>query len=80
MDNIDRIIVNNDLNYIIGFIVIVYVAVKLQDNLDIRDYPTKLNKSKMTLNFFFLAAVTIIAYHNLVLGVILSMLFLSTNV
>lgn len=78
--DIDRIIVNNDLNYIIGFIVIVYAAVKLQDNLDSKDHPTELNKSKMTLNFFFLAAVTIIAYHNLVLGVILSILFLSTNV
>ena len=72
--DIDRLITNNDLNYIIGFIIIIYSAKFLNQH---KKNTKKYNKYQ---NLVFLSAITIIAYHNLVLGAILSILYLSINV
>lgn len=77
--DIYTLVMNNDTNYIVGILVIILSAKLLQD----RNRPGGLkNRSKVITtiqNALFLSAIVVISYTNIVLGVILSILFLSLN-
>ena len=77
--DIYTLVMNNDTNYIVGILVIILSAKLLQD----RNRPRGLkNRSKVITtiqNALFLSAIVVISYTNIVLGVILSILFLSLN-
>tara|TARA_B100001093_G_C26718730_1_gene966843 strand:- start:44 stop:283 length:240 start_codon:yes stop_codon:yes gene_type:complete len=77
--DIDSIIVNSDTNYILAFIIVIYTAKLLQEKSEDSLIKNRSKKAKMIQNIFFLPAVVYISYHNLQLGIILSILYVSLN-
>lgn len=76
-----KIIQNNDTNYIVGFIVALLAAKSLQLKQENKFYFDKLYKKEIILiNILFLLSIIVIGSYNLVLGMILSILFITINV
>lgn len=75
--DINSILLNSDTNYIVGLIVIIFSAKLLNDKNKQKNKHLGL---QTTLNFLFLGAIIIIANTNIILGGILSILYLSINV
>lgn len=77
--DIDSIVINSDTNYILAFIIVIYTARLLQEKSEDSLIKKRSKKAKMIQNIFFLPAVVYISYHNLQLGIILSILYVSLN-
>lgn len=77
--DINSLVMNSDTNYIVGIIVILFSAKLLNDKTKPGLMAKRSEKAIMVQNLFFLLAIVVIANTNIILGVILSILFLSIN-
>ncbi len=77
--DISKIIINSDTNYILGLIVILFSAKLLHDKRKPGLMDKRSKTALMIQNIFFLTAIVIIANNNIILGAILSILYLSIN-
>ena len=77
--NIQNILINSDINYIVGILVIIFAAKLLHDKNKPGLIKNRSNIAIMIQNLFFLTAIVIISNTNIVLGGILAILYLSIN-
>jgi hypothetical protein len=77
--DINLLLMNSDTNYIVGIIVILFSAKLLHDKNKPRLMSRRSRKAITIQNIFFLTAIVVIANVNIILGVILSILYLSLN-
>ena len=77
--DINSLVMNSDTNYIVGFIVILFSAKLLNDKKKPGHMAKRSKNVIMVQNLFFLLAIVVIANTNIVLGGVLSILFLSIN-
>ena len=72
--NMSRMINNMDVVYIFSFIIILVSAYKVHNNKRLPQY-TK----TVPFNLVFLLSIVVILHHNLIIGTMLSILYLSIN-
>ena len=77
--DINSLVMNSDTNYIVGIIVILFSAKLLNDKTKPGHMAKRSKKVVMVQNLLFLLAIVVISNTNIILGVILSILFLSIN-
>lgn len=77
--DINYLVMNSDTNYIFGILVILFSAKLLNDKTKPGLMEKRSKKVIMVQNLLFLLAIVVIANKNIILGVILSILFLSIN-
>lgn len=74
MNNMNKLINNMDVVYVISFMIILMCAYKVHINTTLPKY-TK----TVPFNLVFLLCIVVILHHNLIIGTMLSILYLTIN-